>query len=75
MRSIYYSYSCGEVHDRLDLLIGTGTDAIVLEKSKKGFIIDLDWVNKMVREDVAFLEILLSKGSSGWFMGESEART
>lgn len=43
MKSIYYP--CGDVRDRLDLIIEASPDAISLEDSKKGFEIDIAWIN------------------------------
>jgi len=46
MKSIYYH--CGDVSDRLELMVKTGPDCISLEESKKNFVIDLEWVDKVV---------------------------
>lgn len=46
MKSVYYP--CGDVRDRLELMIEAGPDCISLEESKKGFEIDLAWVNEVV---------------------------
>jgi len=46
MKSIYYP--CGDIRDRLELMIDLGPDCISLEESKKGFEIDLEWVDKVV---------------------------
>jgi uroporphyrinogen-III decarboxylase len=46
LKSIYYA--CGDIRDRLELMIETGTDCISFEESKKGFEIDIAWVNKVV---------------------------
>jgi len=46
MKSIHYF--CGGVRDRIELIVDAGPDAISLEESKKGFEIDLDWVDKVV---------------------------
>jgi len=46
MKSVYYP--CGNVRDRLELMIEAGPDCISLEESKKGFEIDLAWVNEVV---------------------------
>jgi uroporphyrinogen-III decarboxylase len=46
MKSVYYP--CGDVRDRLELMIEAGPDGISLEESKKGFEIDLAWVNEVV---------------------------
>ncbi|MBM4039486.1 MAG: hypothetical protein FJ290_13320 [Planctomycetes bacterium] len=40
MKSIYYY--CGNPADRWDLLLATGADALSLEESKKGFVIDIE---------------------------------
>jgi len=40
MHSIYYY--CGNPHDRLDLLLSAGADALALEESKKHFSIDIE---------------------------------
>jgi len=46
MKSIYYP--CGDVRDRLELMIEAGPDCISLEESKKDFEIDIAWVDKVV---------------------------
>jgi len=46
MKSIFYP--CGDVSDRLELMIEAGPDCISLEESKKGFEIDLDSVDEVV---------------------------
>ncbi len=46
MKSIYYP--CGDVRDRLELMIEAGPDCISLEESKKDFEIDISWVDKVV---------------------------
>jgi len=46
MKSIYYA--CGNVIDRLELIIKSNPDCISLEESKKNFKIDIEWVNKIV---------------------------
>jgi len=46
MKSIYYP--CGDVRDRLEPIIEAGPDCISLEESKKGFEIDIAWVNRVV---------------------------
>ena len=46
MKSIYYP--CGDVRDRLEPMIEAGPDCISLEESKKGFEIDIAWVNRVV---------------------------
>jgi len=45
IKSIYYP--CGDVHDRLELMIGTNPDCLSLEESKKGFEIDISWVGEV----------------------------
>jgi uroporphyrinogen-III decarboxylase len=45
-RSVYYI--CGDVRDRIDLVIETGPDCISLEESKKNFEIDIEWVDREV---------------------------
>lgn len=39
MQSIYYY--CGDPNDRWDLLLASGADALALEESKKGFVVDI----------------------------------
>jgi len=46
MRSIYYP--CGDVRDRLEPMIDMGPDCLSLEESKKGFDIDIAWVDEIV---------------------------
>ncbi len=46
MKSIYYP--CGDVSDRLELMVEAEPDCISLEESKKNFTIDLEWVDKVV---------------------------
>jgi len=46
LKSIYYP--CGDVRDRLEPMIEAGPDCISLEESKKGFEIDIAWVNRVV---------------------------
>ena len=46
MKSIYYP--CGDVRDRLELMIEVRPDCISLEESKKSFQIDIDWIDKTV---------------------------
>jgi len=46
MRSIYYP--CGDVRDRLRLMVDMGPDCLSLEESKKGFDIDIAWVDEIV---------------------------
>jgi len=48
MKSIYYL--CGDPRDRLEKITELGPDAISLEESKKGFEIDIAWVDAIVRE-------------------------
>lgn len=47
MKSIYYF--CGDAHDRLERLVQTRPDALSLEESKKGFEIDIAWVDEVVK--------------------------
>ncbi|MEM3047286.1 MAG: uroporphyrinogen decarboxylase family protein [Candidatus Bathyarchaeia archaeon] len=46
MKSIYYF--CGDAHDRLGRIVEMQPDAVSLEESKKGFQIDIKWVDKVV---------------------------
>jgi len=46
MKSIYYP--CGDVRDRLELMIDIEPDCLSLEESKKGFDIDIAWVDEIV---------------------------
>jgi len=46
MKSIYYP--CGDVRDRLGPIIDIGPDCLSLEESKKGFDIDIAWVDEIV---------------------------
>jgi uroporphyrinogen-III decarboxylase len=46
MKSIYQP--CGDMHDRLDLIVKSGPDCISLEESKKGFDTDISWINEVV---------------------------
>jgi hypothetical protein len=46
MKSIYYF--CGNPAGKLDFLLATGTDALALEESKKGFTIDIVEIAKYV---------------------------
>jgi uroporphyrinogen-III decarboxylase len=46
MKSIYYP--CGDVRDRLELIIDIEPDCLSLEESKKGFNIDISWVDEVV---------------------------
>jgi uroporphyrinogen-III decarboxylase len=45
-KSVYYI--CGDVRDRMDMVIETGPDCISLEESKKNFEIDIEWVDQEV---------------------------
>jgi len=45
-KSIYYF--CGDVGDRLDLVVESGPDSVSLEESKKNFEIDIAWVDEVV---------------------------
>ncbi|MEM3692788.1 MAG: uroporphyrinogen decarboxylase family protein [Candidatus Bathyarchaeia archaeon] len=47
MKSIYYF--CGDVKDRLERIVEAAPDAISLEESKKGFQIDILWVDGIVK--------------------------
>ncbi len=60
MKSIYYP--CGDVRDRLELMIEAGPDCMSLEESKKGFEIDLAWVNEVVEGRVCIFGNLDSIG-------------
>jgi uroporphyrinogen decarboxylase len=60
MKSVYYP--CGDVRDRLELMIEAGPDCISLEESKKGFEIDLAWVNEVVEGRVCIFGNLDSIG-------------
>ncbi|MCX8171609.1 MAG: uroporphyrinogen decarboxylase family protein [Candidatus Bathyarchaeota archaeon] len=46
LKSIYYS--CGDIRDRLELILDAHPDCISLEESKKGFKIDIKWVSDIV---------------------------
>ncbi|MGQ9515162.1 MAG: uroporphyrinogen decarboxylase family protein [Thermoproteota archaeon] len=46
MKSIYYP--CGDVRDRLELMIDIEPDCLSVEESKKGFNIDISWVADIV---------------------------
>ena len=41
-------YVCGDVRDRLDLIVEAGPDCISLEESKKNFEIDISWIDDLV---------------------------
>jgi hypothetical protein len=47
MRSIYYF--CGNPAGKLDLLLESGAEALALEESKKGFVIDIAEIVKVVQ--------------------------
>jgi hypothetical protein len=53
MRSVYYY--CGGIHDRLELLLDCGADAVAFEESKKGFVIDIEAVAGAVNGRCALL--------------------
>jgi uroporphyrinogen-III decarboxylase len=53
LKSIYYM--CGDVHDRLEKVVCSGSDCISFEESKKNFTIDLQWVNEVVGGRVSIL--------------------
>lgn len=53
MRSVYYY--CGGIHDRLDLLLDCGADAVGFEESKKDFVIDIETVASAVNGRCALL--------------------
>ncbi|MEM1574234.1 MAG: uroporphyrinogen decarboxylase family protein [Candidatus Methanomethylicaceae archaeon] len=46
MKSIYYC--CGNIYDRLELIIEADSDCISVEEGKKGFRNDISYVNKVV---------------------------
>jgi uroporphyrinogen decarboxylase-like protein len=46
MKSIYYF--CGDPQGRVEVMVSSGTDAIALEDSKKGFICEIDQIAKIV---------------------------
>jgi uroporphyrinogen-III decarboxylase len=46
MHSVYYY--CGGIHDRLNLILDCGADAVSFEDSKKGFRIDIEAVAEAV---------------------------
>ena len=48
-------YYCGRPHDRWDLLLDTGADALALEESKKDFAIDIEEVAARVDGRMALL--------------------
>ena len=39
----------GNPADKLDYILNTGTDALALEESKKGFVIDIETIAEIVR--------------------------
>jgi len=47
MRSIYYY--CGNPNDRWEMLLAAGADALALEESKKGFVVDIEEAAGRVR--------------------------
>jgi len=47
MKSIYYY--CGNPTDRWELLLTAGADALALEESKKGFVIDIEEAARRAR--------------------------
>jgi len=53
MKSIYYF--CGNPDKKWDLLLATGADALSLEESKKGFVIDIEDVVERVQGRCAVL--------------------
>jgi hypothetical protein len=53
LKSIYYY--CGDPTDRWDHLLAVGADALSLEESKKGFVVDVDEVVQRVRGRCAVL--------------------
>jgi hypothetical protein len=53
MQGIYYF--CGDPKGKLDLLLETGTDAIALEESKKGFAIEIQEIADYVEGRCALL--------------------
>ena len=48
-------YYCGNPHDRMDLLLDSGADALALEEGKKGFEIDIAQVAEHVNGRMALL--------------------
>jgi hypothetical protein len=48
-------YYCGSPHDRLDLLLSSGADALAFEESKKGFTINLETIAEIVDGRCALL--------------------
>lgn len=53
MKSIYYI--CGDVSDRLEDIVALQPDALALEESKKGFVIDIDEIDRHVGGRVCLL--------------------
>jgi uroporphyrinogen-III decarboxylase len=53
LKSIYYF--CGDPRGKWDLLLDVGADALALEESKKGFVIDIDDVVERVAGRCAVL--------------------
>ena len=53
LHSIYYY--CGDPAGKWDLLLDTGADALALEESKKGFVIDIERVVERVGGQMALL--------------------
>lgn len=53
MKSIHYF--CGEPAGKWDLLLDSGADALSLEETKKGFVVDLAEVAEIVRGRMALL--------------------
>jgi uroporphyrinogen decarboxylase len=45
-KSVYYV--CGDVKDRIDLIMEAGPDCISLEESKKNFEIEISWIDHAV---------------------------
>jgi uroporphyrinogen-III decarboxylase len=75
MKSIYYF--CGDVSDRLEDLVRMGPHALSLEESKKGFVIDIAAVDKVVADRTCLLGnfdaiTLLEKGSYAEIAAEVE---
>lgn len=46
LKSIYYS--CGDIRDRLELILDAQPDCIAAEESKKGFKINIEWISEIV---------------------------
>lgn len=53
MHSIYYY--CGNPEGKWDLLLSSGADALSLEESKKGFVIDIEDVVRRIRGQMTLL--------------------